>query len=102
MNLENAIGTLLEIKEDFDDCLKHKSIRTNEEINLANKYKEAIETVLQSLEDKEKIIDRMIDYIMIHQQVKTMKKIFCKHCEINKDCAYSGIHRDCIKRYFDM
>ena len=62
---------------------------------------QAIETVLQAIEDKEKIIDRMIDYIMIHQQVKTMRKIFCKHCEINKGSAHSGIHRDCIKRYFE-
>lgn len=45
--------------------------------------------------------DRMIDYIMIHQQVKTMRKIFCKHCKIQSGCTYSGIHRDCIRRYFE-
>lgn len=55
----------------------------------------------QAYKQNENIIDRMIDYIMIHQQVKTMKKIFCKYCKIKNGCTYSGIHRNCVKRYFE-
>ena len=34
----------------------------------------AIEKVLTMLEEKDKIIDKMIDNIMIHYQLKTIKK----------------------------
>lgn len=60
MKLEEAISNLLEIKEDFDWDLQHKSSRTDEEINLANKYSKSIETVLQALDDS--IPKRKIEY----------------------------------------
>ncbi len=52
-------------------------------------------------EELENITDKMIDYIMMHQQVKTMRKIFCKHCKLQNSCTYSGIHRNCVIRYFE-
>lgn len=57
--------------------------------------------VLKENEELENITDKMIDYIMIHQQVKTMRKIFCKHCKLQNSCTYSGIHRNCVIRYFE-
>ena len=50
--------------------------------------------VLKENEELENITDKMIDYIMMHQQVKTMRKIFCKHCKLQNSCTYSGIHRN--------
>ena len=57
--------------------------------------------VLKENEELENITNKMIDYIMIHQQVKTMRKIFCKHCKLQNSCAHSGIHRNCVIRYFE-
>lgn len=69
-----------------------------EQLEIAKSRNKELE---QAYKQNENIIDRMIDYIMIHQQVKTMKKIFCKHCKIKNGCTYSGIHRNCVKRYFE-
>ena len=68
----------------------------------------ALQTVLNmlkekdaELEKKEKMINKMIDEIMIHYQVKTMRKMCCPACKIGeRACTYSGIHRNCIKQYF--
>ena len=63
---------------------------------------EVLETVLSMLEEKEKIIGLYIDNIMTHQQVKTIRKMCCPSCPIGeKACTYSGIHRNCIKQYFE-
>ena len=65
-------------------------------------YISDLKTILYMLEEKDKIIDLYIDNIMIHQQVKTIKKMCCSSCPIGeKTCTYSGIHRDCIKQYFE-
>lgn len=66
-----------------------------------NTLNKAIETVLSILEEKDKIIDKMIDNIMIHYQLKTIRKMCCSTCRIEKTCIYSGIHRNCIKQYFE-
>lgn len=68
-----------------------------ESIDILSDYKR----VLKENEELENITDKMIDYIMIHQQVKTMRKIFCKHCKLQNSCTYSGIHRNCVIRYFE-
>lgn len=68
------------------------------EVRLDNK---SIETVLSMLEEKDKIIGLYIDNIMTHQQVKTIRKMCCPSCPIGEACTYSGIHRNCIKRYFE-
>lgn len=62
----------------------------------------AIEIVLSMLEEKDKQISLYIDNIMKHQQVKTIRKMCCPSCPIReKACTYSGIHRNCIKQYFE-
>jgi len=39
---------------------------------------------------------------MTYQQVKTIRKMCCPSCPIGeKACTYSGIHRNCIKQYFE-
>ena len=69
------------------------------EVRLDNK---SIKIVLSMLEEKEKIIGLYIDNIMTHQQVKTIRKMCCPSCPIGeKACTYSGIHRNCIKQYFE-
>ena len=74
----------------------------NNDYSIDNVDKEAIEIVLSMLEEKDKQIGLYIDNIMIHQQVKTIKKMCCSSCPIGeKTCTYRGIHRDCIKQYFE-
>lgn len=66
-------------------------------VDILQDYKRA----LKENEELENITDKMIDYIMMYQQVKTMRKIFCKHCKLQNSCTYSGIHRNCVIRYFE-
>ena len=66
-----------------------------------DKQQTTINKYAKENEELENITDRMIDYIMIHQQVKTMREIFCKHCKLQNSCTYSGIHRNCVIRYFE-
>ena len=74
----------------------------NNDYSIDNIDKEAIETVLSMLEEKDKIIGKMIDNIMIHYQLKTIRKMCCPTCRIGeRACTYSGIHRNCIKQYFE-
>lgn len=57
----------------------------------------------KTVKKQERVINKMIDNIMIHYQVKTIKKMCCPTCKIGeKACAHSGIHRDCITRYFEQ
>ena len=96
------------IEKDIAITKKLITTKFNNDYSIDNKDKEAIEhiltdykRVLKENEELENITDRMIDYIMIHQQVKTMRKIFCKHCKLQNSCTYSGIHRNCVIRYFE-
>ena len=81
----------------------------DEEYGLYKNRVKQFETVLNmlkekdaELEKKEKMINKMIDEIMIHYQVKTMRKMCCPACKIGeRACTYSGIHRNCIKQYFE-
>lgn len=82
-------------KDEIIKVIQYKEIQALQHI-LSN-YKK----VLKGNEELENITDKMIDYIMIHQQVKTMRKIFCKHCKLQNSCTYSGIHRNCVIRYFE-
>lgn len=96
------------IEEDIAITKKLITTKFNNDYSIDSKDKEAIEhiltdykRVLKENEELENITDKMIDYIMIHQQVKTMRKIFCKHCKLQNSCTYSGIHRNCVIRYFE-
>ena len=96
------------IEEDIAITKKLITTKFNNDYSIDNKDKEAIEhiltdykKILKENEELENITDKMIDYIMIHQQVKTMRKIFCKHCKLQNSCTYSGIHRNCVIRYFE-
>ena len=69
--IEKAKEDLLEIKEDSEWDLQHKSSRTDEEINLANKYSKSIETLLQYIDQLEqennkqsKMIDEMVEQLV--------------------------------------
>lgn len=86
---EEAREILKTMKENIDK----KYLKTRNSV--------AIETVLSMLEEKDKIIGKMIDNIMIHYQLKTIRKMCCSTCRIEKTCIYSGIHRNCIKQYFE-
>ena len=89
MNEEEAREILKTMKENIDK----KYLKTRNSV--------AIETVLSMLEEKDKIIGKIIDNIMIHYQLKTIRKMCCSTCRIEKTCIYSGIHRNCIKQYFE-
>lgn len=74
----------------------------DEELELYQNRVKQFNTILSMLEEKEKIIGLYIDNIMTHQQVKTIRKMCCPSCPIGeKACTYSGIHRNCIKQYFE-
>lgn len=73
-----------------------------EELELYQNRVKQFNTVLSMLKEKDKIIDLYIDNIMTHQQVKTIRKMCCPSCKIGeKACTYGGIHRNCIKQYFE-
>lgn len=56
----------------------------------------------EEIKKKDKIIGKMIDNIMTHYQVKTIRKMCCPTCKIGeRACTYSGIHRNCVKHYFE-
>lgn len=97
MTKEQAIERLKKLDYLLDDVYSTGLVEDEER----NKYQDAIETVLPMLEEKDKIIDKMIDNIMIHYQLKTIRKMCCSTCRIEKTCIYSGIHRNCIKQYFE-
>ncbi len=74
----------------------------DEELELYQNRVKQFNIVLSMLEEKDKIIGLYIDNIMTHQQVKTIRKMCCPSCPIGeKTCTYSGIHRNCIKQYFE-
>lgn len=97
MTKEQAIERLKKLDYLLDDVYSTGLVEDEER----NKYQDAIETVLPMLEEKDKIIGKMIDNIMIHYQLKTIRKMCCSTCRIEKTCIYSGIHRNCIKQYFE-
>lgn len=89
-------------KEQAIERLKRKILLGKSEKNIGIPvYISELETVLSILEEKDKIIDKMIDNIMIHYQLKTIRKMCCSTCRIEKTYIYSGIHRNCIKQYFE-
>lgn len=92
-----ALSKSIEILSDYKRVLKDNEYMHNE----LNKQQTTINKYAKENEELENITDKMIDYIMIHQQVKTMRKIFCKHCKLQNSCTYSGIHRNCVIRYFE-
>lgn len=83
------------------DCKTSAYEVLQEERNALVDIQQDYKRVLEENEELENITDKMIDYIMMHQQVKTMRKIFCKHCKLQNSCTYSGIHRNCVIRYFE-
>lgn len=97
MTKEQAIERLKKLDYLLDDVYSTGLVEDEER----NKYQDAIETVLPMLEEQDKIIGKMIDNIMIHYQLKTIRKMCCSTCRIEKTCIYSGIHRNCIKQYFE-
>ena len=107
------------IRIDFFDS-KYKDVHTDDELeekyealgDILNMLKENSAEIEQKntelaeknaeIEQKDKMINKMIDNIMTHYQVKTMRKMCCPTCKIGeRACTYSGIHRNCIKQYFE-
>ena len=70
MTKEQAIERLKKLDYLLDDVYSTGLVEDEER----NKYQDAIETVLPMLEEQDKIIGKMIDNIMIHYQLKTIKK----------------------------
>lgn len=101
MTKEQAIERL-KIKLDNDKKYLEQCNPFSDLVNEVRLDNKSIEIVLSMLEEKEKIIGLYIDNIMTHQQVKTIRKMCCPSCPIGeKACTYSGIHRNCIKQYFE-
>jgi predicted nuclease with TOPRIM domain len=94
---ESIKEKLNHILSDYKRVLKENEYMHKE----LDKQQTTINKYAKENEELENITDKMIDYIMIHQQVKTMRKIFCKHCKLQNSCTYSGIHRNCVIRYFE-
>ena len=83
-------------QKEYDEQFKHELL---EEIRCLNLDKDEKD---KQIEQKDKMINKMIDNIMTHYQVKTMRKMCCFTCKIGeRACTYSGIHRNCIKQYFE-
>lgn len=92
--LQNDIETVLNL-------IQTQQAEIEERRNTKDLYYENKE-LRKLLEKKDKIIGKMIDDIMTHYQVQTIRKKCCPTCRIGeKACTHSGIHRNCIKQYFE-
>lgn len=90
-----------EEKKELDNLIHTLHIH-NIDTSILFKMKDTIQKQQEEIEKKDKIIGKMIDNIMTDYQVKTMRKMCCPPCKIGeKACTYSGIHRNCIKQYFE-
>lgn len=98
MTEKQAQKVLDELNEVRAELLNDEAKRLFEAImKIANEKDE----LKKKAEEQDKIIGEMIDNIMIHYQLKTIRKMCCPTCRIEKTCTYSGIHRNCIKQYFE-
>lgn len=95
MELEEAKKNLLEIKEDFDWDLQHKSSRTDEEIELANKYSNSIETVLKALETYKRLAEANL------KDSEEFKKNMCEHRCLLKSELENSIPKEVIEKKID-
>lgn len=67
------------------------------------KLDQAIETILNELEKKDKVIEQMVTYIMTHSSVPTLRHRFCPNYEMEEcriDCNDMTVKSKCIKEYY--
>jgi hypothetical protein len=94
-----AIETVLSMLEEKDKEIQFQNDINKTELDRHNKAEKNLKGIINK---QNKIIDLYIDNIMTYQQVKTIRKMCCPSCPIGeKACTYSGIHRNCIKQYFE-
>lgn len=101
INIRNskAIETVLSMLEEKDKEIQFQNDINKMELDRHNKTEKNLKGIINK---QNKIIDLYIDNIMTYQQVKTIRKMCCPSCPIGeKACTYSGIHRNCIKQYFE-
>ncbi len=112
INKEQAKKIIKELEEDYIpnaiiklkiEEYKERKAKCNDinktELDRHNKTEKNLKGIINK---QNKIIDLYIDNIMTYQQVKTIRKMCCPSCPIGeKACTYSGIHRNCIKQYFE-
>ena len=97
MNEEEAREILKRIDIKFFLCGMNE--QSNYIVDEANKVNNAIETVLNLLEKKDKIIDLMAEWIEKH--TKYYDEDGC-YCEVEKDICNKNIECEyCIKQYFE-
>lgn len=94
-----AIETVLSMLEEKGKEIQFQNDINKTELDRHNKTEKNLKGIINK---QNKIIDLYIDNIMTYQQVKTIRKMCCPSCPIGeKACTYSGIHRNCIKQYFE-
>ena len=94
-----SIETVLSMLEEKDKEIQFQNDINKTELDRHNKTEKNLKGIINK---QNKIIDLYIDNIMTYQQVKTIRKMCCPSCPIGeKACTYSGIHRNCIKQYFE-
>ena len=96
---KEAIEIILSMLEEKDKEIQFQNDINKTELDRHNKTEKNLKGIINK---QNKIIDLYIDNIMTYQQVKTIRKMCCPSCPIGeKACTYSGIHRNCIKQYFE-
>lgn len=100
VRLDNkSIKIVLSMLKEKDKEIQFQNDINKTELDRHNKAEKNLKGIIKK---QNKIIDLYIDNIMTYQQVKTIRKMCCPSCPIGeKACTYSGIHRDCIKQYFE-
>lgn len=94
-----SIETVLSMLEEKDKEIQFQNDINKTELDRHNKTEKNLKGIINK---QNKIIDLYINNIMTYQQVKTIRKMCCPSCPIGeKACTYSGIHRNCIKQYFE-
>lgn len=102
--LEEKDKTIDKLKKHNHDLLRklRNRVKDVKKLQKYSLYKKEFSRLNKQLQNKDKIIDLYIDNIMTYQQAKTIRKMCCPSCPIGeKACTYSGIHRNCIKQYFE-
>lgn len=98
-NRIKQFNTILSMLEEKDKEIQFQNDINKMELDRHNKTEKNLKGIINK---QNKIIDLYIDNIMTYQQVKTIRKMCCPSCPIGeKACTYSGIHRNCIKQYFE-
>ena len=93
MNIKEAVEWL----EEIEDAFQYKDIESAININGYKSCEESIEVVLNELDNKDKIINEMANFI--EKDDIAIEEFICPYCkyQLNKECT----EKECIEQIID-